>query len=150
MLIILIFVWVSQVGLKEIKGEYLFLLNYQNYFRFILIKMGTLIGHLAPGAFFMTFGFWWSLVTSIRLVISKNSSPIKKRNKIGFHSTVTMPCFFLPCSTLRHAPVESWLKLIVNLTGIFAEIFTGTYKTINFPPGNYQHITMYMVFMIGR
>ena len=94
--------------------------------------MGTLAGHLLPGSFFIIFGVWWSFVTSMRYVLLNKKSPYKKNEKIGYKSTVTMPCVCCPTSGLRRAPIESWIKLLFSFVGIMGEFITGfEYDTIS-------------------
>lgn len=42
-----------------------------------------------------------------------------------YRSTVTMPCIFLPCGSLRRAPFESWLKLVLAFIALVIEGYTG-------------------------
>lgn len=94
--------------------------------------MGTLSGHLLPGAFFMVFSIWWSMITAIRFVKSKysSSSPSSsyktaRSNQEGYRSSVTMPCICLPSRKLRKAPVESYVKIVLAFVGILGELVTG-------------------------
>lgn len=87
--------------------------------------MGTLVGHMVPGSFFIIFGIWWSFVTSMRFILSKKKSPFKKNSLVGYKGSLTMPCIILPCKRLRSAPIESWLKLIFGTIGLLGEVITG-------------------------
>ncbi|CAF0708794.1 unnamed protein product [Brachionus calyciflorus] len=90
--------------------------------------MGSLGGHLLPGSFFIIFAIWWGFVTAVRFVQSRSN------RKRPFKSSVTMPCIFLPCATLRTAPVESYLKAILALIALVIEILTSysiSYLTID-------------------
>lgn len=81
--------------------------------------MGSLGGHLLPGTFFIIFAFWWGFVTAIRFVNSGRNP------KKGYKSSVTMPCLFLPCVTLRKAPIESYLKAVLAFIALLIEGYTG-------------------------
>ena len=43
-----------------------------------------------------------------------------------------MPCLFLPCSKLRRAPVESYLKFFMGIIGVLGEYLTG-YDLVDIP-----------------
>ena len=81
--------------------------------------MGSLGGHLLPGSFFIIFAFWWGLVTAIRYIQSRRNP------KNVYKSSATMPCLFLPCVSLRRAPVESYLKAILAFVALVIEGYTG-------------------------
>lgn len=140
--------------------------------------MGTLGGHLIPGTFFILFGVWWSIITSLRYYKSKSKSEFRRTNNNSYKSTVTMPCIFLPCGILRKAPIESYIKFFLPLIAAILEFYTGlkfhydkikqpttnlsvlnnttstnftdiTVRTWTFEKGNLQHITMYSAFMFS-
>ena len=90
--------------------------------------MGTLAGHLLPGTFFILFGLWHSFITSLRFIQTKMRSPYKKDELNQYKSSVSMPCICLPCSKLRRAPVESYVKLISATIGLLGEIITGIHR----------------------
>jgi hypothetical protein len=87
--------------------------------------MGTLAGHLLPGTFFAVFAIYWSFVTAVRYAQSKKRSPFDKNKLVGYRSTVTMPCIFMPCSGLRRAPIESYVKAVFGMIGLIGEVVTG-------------------------
>lgn len=99
--------------------------------------MGTLEGHLVPGVMMIGLGFWWSIITAIRFILSNKKSPFKKNSTNGYRGSVTMPCLFLPCAGLRRAPIESLVKLILMSIGIIGEAYTG-YKTHWHPKSFYE------------
>ena len=102
--------------------------------------MGTLGGHLLPGSFFIIFAIWWGFITSLRYVQMRYHSangrkqngsagggggPDSKKNQIGYHSTVWMPCVCLPCGPrARRAPIESWMKAILAFIALLIEAYT--------------------------
>jgi hypothetical protein len=87
--------------------------------------MGTFAGHVLPGSFFLFFGVWWSFITAIRYIQSRNKSSHKKDHQYRYKATVIMPCICCPCFSLRRAPVESILKLVFTTIGIIGELATG-------------------------
>jgi hypothetical protein len=87
--------------------------------------MGSLEGHLLPGTFFIIFGIWWSFITAIRFIHSRQRSIFKKNSLNGYKSSVTMPCICLPCAGPRRWPIESYFKLIFGCIGIYIEIRYG-------------------------
>ena len=87
--------------------------------------MGTFVGHILPGSFFLFFGIWWSFITAIRFIKSKAKSICKKDQKYKYKATVTMPCICCPCYSLKRAPVESIFKLVFTTLGIIGELATG-------------------------
>jgi hypothetical protein len=84
-------------------------------------------GHLIPGSFFIMFGIWWGFITAIRYTQMKLKSPFKKGHKLGYNTSVTMPCVCMPCSRLKRAPIESYLKIVLVSIALFLEIYTGFY-----------------------
>ena len=98
--------------------------------------MGTLGGHVLPGAFFIIFGVWWSFVTSMRFILSNKKNPYKKNAKVGYQGTPTMPCLCLPTIGMRRAPIESWFKLIFAFIGLMGEVITGFHFKIIPQTGN--------------
>lgn len=87
--------------------------------------MGTLGGHVLPGTFFIIFGIWWSIITSMRLIYTSMRTQSRKKETPEYRATVTMPCICLPCTGLRRAPIESWFKFIFGTIGLLGEVITG-------------------------
>jgi hypothetical protein len=84
-----------------------------------------------PGTFFLIIGIFWSIITSFRY-IHLNSKSLSARRKNEYTGSVTMLCLFLPCSKLRRAPIESYLKFFMGLIGVFGEYLTG-YDLVDIP-----------------
>lgn len=103
--------------------------------------MGTLAGHLLPGSFFILFGLWWSYVTAIRFIQSRMKSPYKKDSLNPYKTSVTMPCICCPCTKLRRAPVESYVKLIFATIGLLGEVITGVHRNYAVVDKNVQATT---------
>ena len=86
-------------------------------------------GHILPGVFFGFFGLWWSFVTSFRYIQSKKKN--SNKTLVGYHTSITMPCFCLPCGKLKYLPIESFIKIIFCTAGVIGEIITGIeYHTV--------------------
>jgi len=110
--------------------------------------MGTLLGHLLPGTFFIIFAIWWGFYIAIKRY------QIRRSRKLSvYYSTTTFPC--LCCSSSNKIPIESYLKLLCSIVGMLGEFFTGfthlnneTLKrqTWGFGENNAQHITMFLGF----
>ena len=81
--------------------------------------MGTLIGHVAPGAFCLIFGIWWSFMTAFKYAHSKLNP---KSN--SYKGSITHQCICMPCSGVRRAPIESILKIVFLTAGFCGELFT--------------------------
>jgi len=102
------------------------------------------------GTFFTIIGMWWSLITAIRYVLSKQQSQYKNNSLNGYKTSIAMPCIFLPKSINRNIPVESVFKLFMALFGLFiGELsFMLLPKNDNFMyKVDYQHVSMYSLFI---
>lgn len=112
--------------------------------------MGTLLGHLVPGTFFILFAVWWGFSIGI-----KHFQASRSRKRIVYRSTTTFPCFFCSSSSSRRIPIESYIKLICSILGMIGEFATGFTHLYNetlkrkvwgFGENNAQHITMFLAF----
>ncbi len=117
--------------------------------------MGTLIGHIVPGTFFILFPIWWGLCIAIKNFHIHNRTKNSRKSPI-YHSTTTFPC--LCCSSSGNIPIESYLKMICTTVGMAGEILTGfthlydetlKRKTWGFGENNAQHITMFLAFWLA-
>lgn len=122
-------------------------------FSFRLI-MGTLMGHILPGTFFAVFAIWWGFCIAIKHFHSRHSNK-KSRKPIPYQASTTFSCLCCPSPSLRHIPLESYLKIICVSIGILGEAVTGLKhnyndqlkrKTWTFIEVNAQHITMFFSF----
>ena len=86
--------------------------------------MGTFLGHILPGTFFISFAIWWSFMAALRYIQCRNRNSSSKKVVKKFTSTVTMPCICCPMR-LQKFPMESFIKLIFAIIGIFGEVITG-------------------------
>ena len=125
--------------------------------------MGSVAGHIIPGAFFGIFGFWW-IIASLWLYLSKkfklrSAKTIYSDEVLDRKSNIPMPTYIL-----SKVPLESSLKILLPLLGIIMESFfqgngSGPVKTqiIHFhgADGNFtsvaelQHITMHSAFIVS-
>ncbi|CAF0947710.1 unnamed protein product [Didymodactylos carnosus] len=108
--------------------------------------MGTLMGHILPGAFFIIFAIWWGFALAVKYFHVRH--PTKKTLK--FRSSTTFSCFCCP-----NIPFESYLKLAFISIGILGEAITGLKHPYDdtlqkrqwrFVEVNAQHITMFFSF----
>src|ERR1700733_15233772 len=113
--------------------------------------MGTLLGHLVPGTFFIIFAIWWGFCIAI-----KHYRIRKSRKAFIYRSTTTFPC--LCCSSSRKLPIESYIKIFCAIIGMLGEFITGfaylynetlKRKTWSFGENNAQHITMFFGFALA-
>jgi hypothetical protein len=86
--------------------------------------MGTFLGHILPGTFFISFAIWWSFSVCLRYIQCRNRNANSKTCIKKYHSTVTMPCICCP-TRIRNFPTESFIKVIATIIGILGEIVTG-------------------------
>jgi hypothetical protein len=103
--------------------------------------MGTLIGHVAPGAFCLIFGIWWSFITAFKYAHAKLNP---KSN--SYRASITHQCICMPCSGVRRAPIESILKIVFLTAGFCGELFTAfqpktiiKYSTSTMPMNHHEH-----------
>jgi len=110
--------------------------------------MGTLLGHIVPGTFFILFAIWWGFAIGV-----KHYKISKSRKRTVYHSTTTFSCFC--CSSSRQISIESYIKLICSVIGMIGEFATGLTHLYNetlkrkvwgFGENNAQHITMFLAF----
>lgn len=74
-----------------------------------LAKMGSFLGHILPGTFFILFGVWWSFAVNIRyfkFLVKK----IKLKNYVKFRCTPTFQSNCCP-----HLPIEGLFKVIKDI-----------------------------------
>ncbi len=101
--------------------------------------MGTLMGHIIPGSFFLAFAIWWTIQHSRRYYASLQRAGSK------YKSSVTFPCSCLP-GKLKDLEVEGILKILLCAVGIAGETITGFADGHFAYMGNGQHITMFSFF----
>ncbi|CAF1028304.1 unnamed protein product [Didymodactylos carnosus] len=107
--------------------------------------MGTWIGHIAPGVFFVFFALWWHIHNSLRYLRSI------KLNGYTFQGSTTYPCSCLPSHGLRNLPIESIMKLLITSIHFSIELYTG-YGADPRPhigDENAHHTAMLFGFWIG-
>ncbi|CAF2685143.1 unnamed protein product [Rotaria sp. Silwood2] len=115
--------------------------------------MGTWIGHIAPGVFFIFFAFWWHIHNCARYIrsLANERDEKTKREKNKFQGSTTYPCFCLPGKTLRRLPIESIVKILITSIHFSIEIITG-YGSLPRPhlgDENAHHTAMLFGFFLG-
>ena len=103
--------------------------------------MGTLLGHLIPGTFFIAISLWWMVSIFKRYFKYKlNPKALRYKNTATFSS-----------QRWRQYPLEAILKLVASITGIIGETITGfddNWRFVNLMP-NGQHIAMFLFYAIN-
>ncbi|PAA52749.1 hypothetical protein BOX15_Mlig011478g2, partial [Macrostomum lignano] len=102
-------------------------------------EMGTFLGHLLPGAFFLLFALWW-----LYSVLSRYYRA-KYRRGPAYRSTVVYPC----CCCCVRLPLEGFIKMICCGIGFTAELVTAFENRQFTFFGNGQHATMYACFAMS-
>jgi hypothetical protein len=110
---------------------------------------GSLGGHLLPGTYFILVGLWWGFVLAINQIRPR----LKNQNRrLSFAMYYPFAC------QNNQPPVESLLKLVSLSVPMIMETRSGinfssdterTLRTFYFDLGNLQHVTVYMIFMLG-
>ncbi|KAK3109140.1 hypothetical protein FSP39_023782 [Pinctada imbricata] len=98
--------------------------------------MGTFVGHVVPGSFFVLFGTWWAVQ-----IFRRYYRCMQKKDK--FTSSVS---FDWKAENIVTYPVEDVLKIVGAFLGTAGEVYTGFVDPKGFPLANGQHITMYFFF----
>ena len=103
--------------------------------------MGTLIGHVAPGAFCLIIGFYWSFMVAFKFVHTKLNP------KIAYRATITQPCICITNARMRRAPLESFFKILLLTAGFLGELICGIrpktiikYKSTSMTPFGLEHV----------
>ncbi|CAF1172388.1 unnamed protein product [Adineta steineri] len=117
--------------------------------------MGTWIGHIAPGVFFICFAFWWHINNCRRylksLASEEDDEKTKQQKQLKFQGSTTYPCFYCPSKTIRHLPIESILKILITSIHFTIEIITGWNWSprIHLGDENAHHTAMLFGFFLG-
>ncbi|XP_053641771.1 transmembrane protein 45B [Cherax quadricarinatus] len=104
--------------------------------------MGTLVGHLVPGTFFVLFGVWFTYRVFLRFFMCQRAGAVLgSKGRVLYRNTVTFRCGCSP-----QLPLEGILKIAAAAVGMTGECATafegGKFKAI----GNAQHMTMFFFF----
>ena len=106
--------------------------------------MGTLLGHLLPGSFFISFSLWW-MVSIFRKYFTSKLDPKSQM----FECTASFTSQKWPS-----VPLEAYVKLLATIAGIVGETITGfkwvdhQWKFANLMP-NGHHIMMFSFFALN-
>ncbi|CAF0938774.1 unnamed protein product [Adineta steineri] len=114
--------------------------------------MGTWIGHVSAGMFFILFAIWWHINNCIRYLKSlTNETDEKISQQVKFRGSTTYSCNCLPSKILRQLPIESMLKILITSIHFSLEISTG-YRKDPMPrieEENAHHTAMLFGFFLG-
>ncbi|KAI3428720.1 hypothetical protein D9Q98_007544 [Chlorella vulgaris] len=110
---------------------------------------GGFDGHILPGCFFLFWGLWWAVATFTHYTRS-----LAAKKQFRTRGWQLLP--FGP-RRLRQMPLEPFVKLVLPLAGILAELWLGheSYRQLYHSDGKFetenlndwQHSTMYASFM---
>lgn len=120
--------------------------------------MGTLLGHVLPGSFFLFFGLWRLIQISFRLHLVGLIALRRRLRRgrigtysppVGYFASATYPCCLRPCAGF---PLEGAAKILVTGIGMGGELFASTDygragKVVFM--GDIQHVTMYALFCVS-
>ncbi|KAI9552099.1 hypothetical protein GHT06_022436 [Daphnia sinensis] len=98
--------------------------------------MGTLLGHMLPGSFFILFAIWWLISISRRYY----------RSRLSRHGEDYRSSTMYTSSCLPRVPIEGILKIVATSIGIIGETATGFENGRWTHWGNAQHISMFLFF----
>ncbi|XP_065582958.1 transmembrane protein 45B-like [Artemia franciscana] len=101
--------------------------------------MGTLLGHVLPGTFFIGFSFWWTWAIFQRYTLWHKKKQTK--HSMCYRNSASYHCFFF-----QNLPIEGIVKLMAITIGILGETITGFENGQFVHYGNAQHITMFFFF----
>ncbi|CAF1263415.1 unnamed protein product [Rotaria sordida] len=89
--------------------------------------MGSWIGHIAPGVFFIFFAFWWHINNCARYIRSLvyNRDENTRQEKYEFQGSTTYPCHCIPIKFIRRLPIESIVKILVTSIHFSIELHDG-------------------------
>jgi hypothetical protein len=117
-----------------------------NKFEFKLYKnrstetMGSFIGHVIPGSFFIVFALWWMIDTL-------NCYFRPKHNRKQFESRLMQ--YTTCCQGRRQVSLMAWTIVITTSLGIIVEMILSPLRAKSTPSGgNIQHATMYFFFCL--
>ncbi|CAF0778759.1 unnamed protein product [Rotaria sp. Silwood1] len=116
--------------------------------------MGSWIGHIAPGVFFVLFALWWHINNCMRYMRAfANGEMIGKatQQQVRFRGSTTYPCGYLPSKTLRQLPIESIIKILITSIHFSIELITGYHRepTPHIGDENAHHTAMLFGFFLG-
>ncbi|CAG0921112.1 unnamed protein product [Notodromas monacha] len=103
--------------------------------------MGTLMGHVLPGSFFIAASLWWLWVLLHKYFKSKLPKG-KTSTHYEFRSSLSVAGPFIG----NRLPMQGILLITLVTIGIIGEAYTGFRNGKFVVQGNGQHITMYFFF----
>ncbi|XP_055331975.1 transmembrane protein 45B-like [Paramacrobiotus metropolitanus] len=96
--------------------------------------MGSFVGHVIPGGFFVIWAIW-----SACYIFHRYFTGLARNKNAVFTSSTRFTGIILKC-----LPLDAALKLLLPVIGIFGEAF-GSH---GIGPNNIQHMTMYTAFAV--
>ncbi|KAL7646431.1 UNVERIFIED_CONTAM: hypothetical protein RMT77_003344 [Armadillidium vulgare] len=113
--------------------------------------MGSFMGHIVPGTFFLIFSLWWTWSVFHKYFIClkeskefarRGSVSKRKKNPPLYINTLSFPC---TCCCAR-LPLEGVIKIIAVIIGMTGEFVCGFENGRFSHLNNAQHMTMFFFF----
>ena len=116
--------------------------------------MGSLQGHLLPGAMFMVIAAWWFIGETLQKRGHRRYCDRSRGHFRGSRTAVQPVWYSCPGARLSAIPVEPIVKVVFAVLGILAELFVARAATLHGEDGeliaqhldNYTHSLMYGFF----
>ena len=116
--------------------------------------MGSLQGHLLPGAMFMLIAAWWFIGETLQKRGYRRYCDRSRGHFRGSRAAVQPVWYSCPGARLSAIPVEPIVKVVFAVLGILAELFVARSATLHDEDGeligqhldNYTHSLMYGFF----
>lgn len=109
--------------------------------------MGSFLGHLLPGSFFILFSIRWLFVILSTFYNAERRKGKDEEEEEVFKSRTT---FSFRCCPLDGRNYEAWVKVTCCLVGFTGEFITGfdsSWTFVNY--GNSQHMAMFLFFAMN-
>ena len=112
----------------------------------ILLKMGTFMGHVMPGIFFIILGWWWAVQILRKIYKSKGKHQFHHQRSSSISQSPTFP-LDTPCGAFH---IEVYVMTLFCVTGLLIELVIVTEsENVNISPSNLHHATMYFTFIVA-
>ena len=102
--------------------------------------MGSFLGHIVPGSFFIAFALWWTFS-----IFKRYFQSVLHPNGQKYESTATFS------SANSRIPMEPLLKCLASVIGIIGEAVTGFDSNWNYDNimNNLQHMLMFFFYFMN-
>ena len=107
--------------------------------------MGSFIGHVVPGSFFILVSLWWTVQILRRYFRSLQVGRLTHEST--FTSSVTFP--IKRRSNGREFNLEAYVGIVCVVLGMLMELVASPIRSGSIGAGNVQHATMFFFFGFG-